>query len=659
MDLIMASFFYFLFFEAMTSILKKWAQKRDSQFRNHLEMLHMLHMSRLEYTRSYEQPWRGVPDAAGVPGVIEIRVLDGFTDTVYTLDMHSTDPVAVLKEEIGRGMNIQCPYSLHIEFNGKVLNDCSKTLDACKIRSGSTLRVIKLRPDMCIYVRAPELRRNFSLEVGSNYSIYDIKNMISKELGLEYPQNKGAEWNKDTIPGPHRQRLFCLGKELEDFRTLATSEIENDSTLYLKILKDLKEISKPRDPDRQFHILEGQHWRMARMDFNTQSGATLNVSAGLKGAGKPRKKITLKLPGAKGPEVSLIMDHITASFINSIANSMRTVRRIGHLRLSSNALSRPEGDPAGIIFAYIPGDPARLEGPSLERYMPRTKDRSLLVFLYNFGTNCLHGMFKVWSDDWNIGHPQIRMELSGSGSSLQYKKIPPEIIRTIDGTGTVLRVLLSSNVTQHFKGLCEREAQTSEETLKVYHSELQRINAAWERPGWAMAEKCHDNLYCPCKGLENFRSLCPCIFEKECLVERAKGHQDHAFVLRKECDGLDESCRLCKLADLSQKIADASNKQASWRIFDSVNNKYKDQTHRTMDLHNQPVHQAEEITRYYLDKFSRNYYVDKFTIITGRGKNSVSGRCIIKEAVLSIVDKHPFVKLDSSDNEGRVVITFI
>ncbi|KAL4585836.1 hypothetical protein LXL04_010462 [Taraxacum kok-saghyz] len=131
---------------------------------------------------------------------------------IITLVVENSDTIGDVKGKIGDldGTPLT-QYRLFVP--GKNLED-GITLKEHNIKPESTLYLAR-SPDMEIYVKLMS-GKTISLVVDSSETVYNVKAKIA--------ENKG-------IP-PHKQRLVCSGRELEDVKTLRECNVEKHSTLH-------------------------------------------------------------------------------------------------------------------------------------------------------------------------------------------------------------------------------------------------------------------------------------------------------------------------------------------------------------------------------------------------------------------------------------------
>ncbi|KAL6131060.1 hypothetical protein ACLB2K_069438 [Fragaria x ananassa] len=109
------------------------------------------------------------------------------------------------------------PIRQRLIFGGKQLGD-KWTLADCCIQNKSTLHLeIHPRQRMHIKVQTMDGKTIIFEELQSSDSIWSLKDKLCEKEGIL----------------PHQQRLIYAGRLLEDGRTLAHYEIQNDSLLLL------------------------------------------------------------------------------------------------------------------------------------------------------------------------------------------------------------------------------------------------------------------------------------------------------------------------------------------------------------------------------------------------------------------------------------------
>mmetsp|Transcript_60558 Transcript_60558/g.74218 ORF Transcript_60558/g.74218 Transcript_60558/m.74218 type:complete len:307 (-) Transcript_60558:20-940(-) len=147
-------------------------------------------------------------DAKKAAGVKKIKVQD------YYLEATESDTVSFLAEQLKRQMGIKCQLTMTVQQNGKDLPS-DATLSSLGI-SESTATLAYALVNHTIFVKTLT-GKTINVRIHPSWTIMKVKNQIEEQEGIP----------------PDQQRLLLSGKELDDKKTCADSNISQDSTLHM------------------------------------------------------------------------------------------------------------------------------------------------------------------------------------------------------------------------------------------------------------------------------------------------------------------------------------------------------------------------------------------------------------------------------------------
>ncbi|KAJ1287487.1 hypothetical protein BS78_02G013700 [Paspalum vaginatum] len=148
---------------------------------------------------------------------MQIHVTETRTGRTLSLPVDSLDTIDTVKGKIedmeGFPKCHQC-----LIFDKKQLEDDHTLADHNILMDSTLLLVLRSFPTgtMRIFTRM-QTGRALTLYVESSYTVHTVKVMLYEKEGIS----------------PIQQRLICNGQQLEDRRTLADCNIQNDSTIHM------------------------------------------------------------------------------------------------------------------------------------------------------------------------------------------------------------------------------------------------------------------------------------------------------------------------------------------------------------------------------------------------------------------------------------------